>query len=121
MMKKYNQTHDNLVGSEKVIQNSDRMQELIWQAYNITLIENSKKFLYMIAFNESDTNQDVQAEIKNIQKLFSEKNLNRTIVYEAFVDQFYDTFNDKIIKTKENVFVKFFNKILKNFLRFKQR
>lgn len=116
-MKKYNTTFDELKTDGK---DASSEENLVWKAYNLTLIENSKKFLHMIALNESIQNQDLNSDIKKIVDYFEEKKLNKTTVYHNFVDQFYSNFNTKVVKVKQSNLYKFYRKFLSNILRFKQ-
>ncbi|CAF0800127.1 unnamed protein product [Brachionus calyciflorus] len=94
--------------------------ELIWKAYNQTLIENSKNFYEMIARNNSNQEQNLEQDVKNVLNYLNEKKLNRTMIYTNFVNEFYTKFNDKIVKSKYSFAYKNYRKLLSVFIRFKQ-
>lgn len=115
MMRIYNEKLGNLTNE------NEQSEDLIWKAYNLTLIENSKNFLHMITYNESDPNQDVNKDMGETINLFKARKLNNTIIYNTFVNQFYETFYNNNFKQKIGFFEKYYKKLISNLLRYKQR
>jgi hypothetical protein len=118
MMLTYDKILNDLIQNDKTQLVGD---ELNWFAFNLTLIENSKSFLYMISFNESNSNEAHQSEIEQAQILIETHKLNATLLYEEFVDSLYKTFRDKLNKQKRFPYMKYYEKLISNLLRFKQR
>lgn len=114
-MRIYNEKLGNLTNE------NEQSEDLIWKAYNLTLIENSKNFLHMITYNESDPNQDVNKDMGETINLFKARKLNNTIIYNTFVNQFYETFYNNNFKQKIGFFEKYYKKLISNLLRYKQR
>jgi len=122
MMITYNRTIEELEKERSSsLKDQQARDELIWTAYNQTLLENSKKFHTMIALNRSDPQQDLNASIQSIFKYFGDKKLNQTKVYYDFVNQFYSDFEHKTVRAGYSKFYKFYRKLRSEMLRFKQR
>jgi hypothetical protein len=118
MMMTYDKTLNGLINSGKTELVGD---ELNWFAFNLTLIENSKNFLYMISNNESNSNETPQSLIDKAQNLIETHKLNATLLYEEFVESLYKTFRDKLNRHKRFPYMKYYEKLISNLLRFKQR
>lgn len=116
MFQTFNKTY---VGLQNLKEFKDE-SELLWKAYNKTLIINSKNFFEMIVKNESNSRQDLKKDIANIFSYLKEKKLNNTMIYHSFVNQFYTNFNDKMIKAKYGFFYKNYRKLLSVLIRFRQ-
>lgn len=122
MMWTYNRTIADLEKESTNPTDDQKLKdELMWLAYNRTLIENSKTFLNMIALNRTDTQQDLEASIQSIVSFFAEKKLNQTKVYYEFVNHFYSDFEHKTIRASHSQFYKIYRKLRSEYLRFKQR
>ena len=122
MWKKYNQTLNTLKDEEIQITNDGSVaSSLVWKAYNLTLIENSKNFLHMITYNESNLEQDLQKDMNETLQIFASNNFNRTLIYNTFVMQFSENFNQNIDKSQQNFLNKNYKKLVNNLMRFKQR
>lgn len=96
-------------------------ENLLWKAYNQTLLENSKSFPSMIALNRSDAQQDFNATLKTIINYFNTKKINQTKVYYDFVNKFYSDFEHRTIKGGYSKFEKIYKKLRSEFYRFKLR
>ena len=116
MFQTFNRTFETLKKSKEIIEEA----ELLWKAYNKTLIINSKNFYQMIAKNESNIKQDLEKDIANIISYINEKKLNNTMIYHSFVNQFYINFNDRQVKAKYSFIYKNYRKLLSVLIRFKQ-
>lgn len=124
----YNQTYQKLIDDklqenpENTIETILNDEELIWKAYNQTLMENSKKFLKMISLNRSDeSNQIVDESIQNVLKVFNDRNYNQTKIYYDFVRQFYNHFEHKIVGSSQSLLVKLQKKFTTDLRRFYHR
>ena len=95
--------------------------ELVWIAYNQTLLENSKTFQNMISLNRTDPEQDLNATLQSIIRYFTEKKINSTKVYYEFVDHFYKDFDHKTVRASYSKVYKIYRKVRSEVMRFKQR
>ena len=122
MWKKYNQTLNTLKDEEiQITSDGSVASSLVWKAYNLTLIENSKNFLHMITYNESNLEQDLQKDMNETLQIFASNNFNRTLIYNTFVMQFSENFNQNIDKSQQTFLNKNYKKLVNNLMRFKQR
>ena len=121
MMNKYNETLKSL--NDQIEPKTDIEEEsLIWQAYNLTLIESSKNFLHMITYNQSNPNgQDLKQEMNKTMEIFDTHKFNKTLIYNTFVMQFYENFSHSVEKSNQSLVNKSYKKLINNLLRFKQR
>ena len=99
------------------------VEDLMMLAYNRTLVESSKNFLYLLAASVDDKdNTTVQVEMNRIHSIFKEKKLSQKRVYRSFIEQFYVKFMEKEIEMAKPVISKYYNlHFLPHLMRFKQR
>ena len=93
--------------------------DLYWKAYNKSIQTNAEDFIYLISFNETDKSLDIQKETSELMKIFDEEKLSK--IYDAFIDQFYNDFKNKVVKLNQSLTKVFINKLTIYYNRFKQR
>jgi hypothetical protein len=122
MMDVYNRTLEKLIDEERPIE-PDELNRLKIKAYNLTVLESSKKFLYMLSHNNSigDEEQNVANGIEKVRTLIEKSNLNFTKLYSDFAEHFYHNVNEKFIKNKESFFQRYKRKFYNNLSKFKLR
>lgn len=122
MMWTFNRTFETIESEHSQNQGETTpREELMWKAYNETLLENSKSFPTMIALNRSDDKQDYNATIQSIKKFFNARKINQTRVYYEFVNKFYSDFEHRTIKGSYSKLEKIYKKIRSEFFKFKIR
>ena len=125
MMRTYNRTFDELTASKNE-KNKTLLQN---EAFNSTLIENSKHFLRMLT-DQGDENQN-EAEgkmlIQNLKDIFERKSLDVNVVYKRFVNHFSNKFDQKMLNVANADAMtsfknsKAYKNLVSGLLRFKQR
>jgi hypothetical protein len=122
MMDFYNKTLEELIGEEKQLEPNE-LNRLKIKAYNLTILESSREFLYMLSHNnsQSDQEQNIASEMERARALIEKSNLNITKLYNDFAEHFYHKVNEKFIKSKESFYQRYKRKFYNNLSKFKLR
>ena len=98
------------------------------KALNLTLVENSRNFFRMLInytkIADADDVEKINRKLNEIDQLFSNNKLNKTKIYNDFVDKFHTFMSDQektVRNSKENIIGKIKRKLNSNWSRFKQR
>lgn len=116
MMNEYNKTYENL---NQHYNGTTDEENIIWKAFNLTMIRNSNEFMHMISFNESKSDLENEEETKRIQTTFEKPNLN--YIYNLFSQYFRNHVKQRLFNDKLGLFEKLVKQLWQNFLKFKQR
>jgi hypothetical protein len=95
--------------------------EMIETAMNMTLSENAERFIYMITFNSTVDHFDVDAEIEKTKSLFKLNKFNVTTVYNHFISNYQDSFDERLKRVQQTNVQKLFQNTNKSLRRMKNR